>query len=97
MTFGINSTSMAKSLLKIMEPLGQGVSCVTIDNKCSKDSKDKNSSSILLFRRLLYRDGLPSRRYQRQHKCIITGNNKGGLGHKTGHLQTIISNKDRAG
>ena len=97
MTFGINSTSTAKSLLKIMEPLGQGASCVTIDNKCSKDSKDKNSSSILLFRRLLYRDSLPSRRCQRQHKCTIMGNNKDGLRHKAGHLPTIISNKGKAG
>ena len=97
MTFGINSTSMTRSLLKIMEPLGQGASCVAIDNKCSKGSKDKNSSSILLFRRLLYRDSLPSRRCQRQHKCTITGNNKGGLDHKAGHLPTIISNKGKAG
>ena len=77
MTFGINNTSMAINLLKIMEPLGRGASYVIIDNN---HSKDKKSSSILPFRRLLRRDILPTRRHQHQDRCTIMGSNKGRVG-----------------
>ena len=94
MTSGINNTSMAINLLKIMEPLGRGAFYVIIDNN---HSKDKKSSSMLPFRRLLRRDILPTRRHQHQDRCTIMGSNKDGLRHKAGLLRTMGSNKGRVG
>src|SRR6266567_2707891 len=76
---------MAKSPLKIMEPLDQGVFYVTIDNT-------RNSSSILLFRRRLRRDSRPTPHCRQDHRS-----NKGGLLHKVGPLETARNSKDRAG
>src|SRR5450759_1682146 len=93
MTFGINSISMTKCPLKIMEPLDQGVFYMTIDKT---SNNNRNSSSILLFRRHLGRGSHPTPHcHQDRHS------NKGGLLHKVGPLETVQktvqNSKDRAG